>query len=146
MIYNILWFYVDHWQVYLHYSLQLCFYVLYHQELSCCYYHYYYYYYYFDESHHRGLSCYYVNGFCRLVSWKAKLIVLLMDTAVRDSYRSFKTSSNRFSKLLKVCVNPSHENLGKIMPDSENLKAYKTWLPKLLTIVSNLFGPGTQGY
>ena len=79
-----------------------------------------------------------------------------MDTVTRD----FKTSSNRFSKLLKVFVNPGHENLGKIMPDPENLKAYETWLPKLtdpenlkayetwlpklLTIVSNLFGPGTR--
>ena len=53
-----------------------------------------------------------------------------MDTATRDYYRFFKTSNNRLWKLLKNYegVNAGHENLGKIMPGFQNLKAYEIWL------------------
>ena len=121
--------------------LQLTFYVLYHHRLSC-------YYHFFMNPIIRDYHVIMSMGSVAWFSEKVKLIILLMDTATRDSYRSIKALSNRLWKLLKQYegVNPGHENLKKIMLSCQNLKAYETLFPKLLNKFSNPCRPGIQDY
>ena len=79
LIYNILWFYVDHGEV---------FWLLFIISL-------------FDEPYHQRLSCCYANEFCSLVSRESQNDCFADRHTTTDSNRIFKTPSSRLLKPLQ---------------------------------------------
>ena len=129
---------------YLHYPLQLPFYVLYHQRLSCCQF-----FFFFCWTLLSGimmLLCPWVLGlsFLRKLKWLFYWWTQQPETVIVPS-KHLAIGYENFWNNMKVLIRVM-KTWGRFMLGYQNLKAYETWLPKLLSKFSNPFCLGTQDY